>query len=265
MIVTEGFDLLAPGAATAFVLTAARVTGLTLVAPMFSARTMPIMLRTALVLLLSVLLQPVARAHAPAAFAITPGALVGELLVGFMVGFGAALLIAGAEAAGELLSVQVGLSGAALLDPLSLQQGTALGQFLHLFALTLLLAGNGHLVMLDSLAGTLQHVPIGSGMQLPNGLLETVLLGAQLFVLGFKFAAPVIAVVLIANVALAVLSRAAPQLNILQLAFPLQIGLGLIALTASIPVIAGWFVGWDVAYMDMVTRLVSALAGTGAR
>ncbi len=265
MNATTGFDLLAPGAATAFVLTMARIGGLVLVAPMYSARTVPGTLRTAVVIVLAVLLQPAARAHAPAALALTPAAIIGETLIGFIVGFGAAILIAGAEAAGELLSAQIGLSGAALMDPLSLQQSTALGQFMNLLALTLLLAGNGHLVMLDALAGTLQHLPIGGALQLPEGMQGTVLMGSELFALGFKFASPVIAVIMVTNVALAVLSRAAPQLNILQLAFPVQIAVGLFAFTASVPMIVSWFVGWDVTYAGMLTQLVSVFSGAGGR
>lgn len=257
---TAGFDLFAPGAATAFVLTLARVSGLVLIAPVYSARVIPAPLRTGLVLLLAAVLQPVARAHMPAGAALTPAVFIGETVVGLVVGLGAALIVAAAEAAGELLSIQIGLSGAALLDPLSLQQSTALGQFLQLFAMTLLLAGNGHLVMLDALAGTMQRLPVGGALNLPAGAQETVALGAQLFVLGFKFASPVIAVVMVANVALAVLSRAAPQLNILQMAFPVQIGFGLAALTFSIPIIAAWFMGWDLTYSATLTRMVNAFS-----
>lgn len=261
MIASTGFDLLAPGAATAFVLTAARTGGLVLTAPVYSARAVPAPMRTALVLLFAVVMQPAARAHAPLTAVLTPATLLGETVIGMVVGLGAAILIAAAEAAGELLSLQIGLSGAALLDPLSLQQSTALGQFLQLLALTLLLAGNGHLVMLDALAATMERLPIGGALQLAGGAGETVALGSQLFVLGFKFASPVIAVVMVANIALAVLSRAAPQLNILQLAFPVQIGVGLAALVASIPVIALWFMGWDTTYAQMLGRVVSAFTG----
>ncbi len=260
MTATSGFDLLAPGAATAYLLTVARVGGLVLIAPVFSGRVMPATLRTALILLLSAVLLPVARTHMPAGVALTPAIVIGETVIGLVVGLGAALIIGAAEAAGELLAIQIGLSGAALLDPMSLQQSTSLGQFLHLFAVTLLLAGNGHLVMLDALAGTMQHLPVGGALNLAAGAQETVALGAQLFVLGFKFAAPVIAVIMLANVALSVLSRAAPQLNILQMAFPIQIGIGLAALTATIPIIAAWFMGWEITYSAMLSRMVNAFS-----
>jgi flagellar biosynthetic protein FliR len=219
LIATQGFDLLAPGAVTAYVLTVARVGGLVLIAPIYSAKMIPAPLRTALVLLLAAVLQPVALSHMPANVVLTPAVFIGETVIGLIVGLGAAIIIAAAEAAGELLSMQIGLSGAALMDPMSQQQSTALGQFMVLFAVTLLLAGNGHLVMLDAVAGTMERLPVGGALNLPAGAQATVSLGAQIFVLGFKFASPVIAVVMIANISLAVLSRAAPQLNILQMAF----------------------------------------------
>ena len=265
MTTGTGFDLLAPGAASALVLTACRTGGLVLVAPVFSGRVVPAPVRTAIVVLVAVLLQPAARAAAAGTPLVTPATVVTETLIGLFIGLGAAVLIGAAESAGELLSAQIGLSGAAVVDPLSLQQSTALGQFMHLFALSLLLAGNGHLVMLDALAASVQKLPVGAPFNAPAGVFEALSLGTQLFALGFRFAAPVIAVVLIANVALAVLSRAAPQLNILQLAFPVQILVGLSALIVSIPVLAAWFLGWEATYDGVLTRVFSALTGAGGR
>jgi flagellar biosynthetic protein FliR len=261
----SGIDIFAPGAAPLMILTAARTGGMVLIAPVFSARMIPMMLRTAIVVVLAVLMFPVARAASPGLVAITPASVIGETFVGFIIGLGAALLIGAAESAGELLGAQIGLSGAALLDPTSLQQSTALGQFMQLFALTLLLATNGHLVMLDALAATLRSFPVGNPISLTPGLHEAASLGTTLFALGLRFAAPVIAVVLIANVALAVLSRAAPQLNILQLAFPVQILVGLAVLLASLPFIASWFLGWEATYDGMLTRVFATFAGAGAR
>jgi flagellar biosynthetic protein FliR len=178
---------------------------------------------------------------------------------------GAAIFVGAAEAAGELLAAQIGLSGAAIMDPLSQTQGPALGQFMNLYAVALMLALNAHLVMLDALATSLQHVPVGSAINMPAGAAALVSMGSTLFALGLRFAAPVVALVLIGNVALAVLSRAAPQLNILSLAFPVQIGLGLFAFGAALPMIALWFQGWDTAYDGVLTRLFQSFAMGGAR
>jgi flagellar biosynthesis protein FliR len=259
------FDLFAPGAPTVLVLFGARVSGLVLVAPVFSARPVPMAVKTALVIVLSLLMVPVAQSHLTRTPLLTPTTIVGETLVGFALGLGAALLVGAAESAGELLSIQIGLAGSAIVDPLSAQQSTALGQFVHLFAITLVLSLNGHLVLLDALATSAERLPVGSPMDLAAGLRSMASLGSGLFALGLQFAAPVVAVVMVANVALAVLSRAAPQLQILQLAFPIQILVGLGTLVASLPYLATWFLGWEASYDAVLTRAMAALAGGGVR
>ena len=259
------FDLLSPGAPGVLALFGARVSGLVLVAPVFSARPVPVQVRTALVVLLSVLMVPVAQGHLVRLPELTPLTIAGETLVGFALGLGAALIIGAAESAGELLSVQIGLSGSAIMDPLSHQQTTALGQLVHLFALVLVLSLNGHLVMLDALATSTERIPVGSPLDLAAGMRSLVSLGATVFSLGLQFASPIVAVVLIANVALAVLSRAAPQLQILQLAFPIQILVGLGTLVVTLPFISTWFLGWEASYDAMLTLAMRALSGAGAR
>ena len=262
---TPTLDLFAPGTPTVLVLFSARVSGLVLVAPVFSARPVPMAIKTGLVILLSILLAPVAQSHLVRLPDLTPVAIVSETLIGFALGLGAAILVGAAESAGELLSIQIGLSGAAIVDPMTSHQTTALGQFVHLFAIALVLSLNGHLVMLDALAASSQRLPIGSALDLAGGLRDFALTGGTLFSLGLQFAAPIVAVVLIANVALAVLSRAAPQLQILQLAFPVQILVGIGTLVATLPFIATWFLGWEASYDGVLTRAMSALAGSGAR
>jgi flagellar biosynthesis protein FliR len=257
-------DLFTPGVPETVALLAARVGGLVLVAPVFSSRMIPMTARTALIVLLTIVLFPVARTAVQPAV-VTPAAVAGETLIGFVIGLGAALFIGAAETAGDLLSVQIGLSGAALLDPMSNQQSVAIGTFLQLFTVTVLLASNGHLVMLDALAATARRIPLGGAMAMPDGLAEIVSSGGVLFALGARFAAPVICAALIANVALAVLSRAAPQLNILQVAFPVQILVGLAALAISLPAIAKWFGGWELPYDALLTRIYGALGVAGIR
>jgi flagellar biosynthesis protein FliR len=257
-------DLFAPGSAATAVLVGARVGGVLLIAPVFASRTVPMMLRTAILVLLVVLIHPVALAVPGAEPVLTPGTVIAETLIGFAIGLGAALFVGAAEAAGDLLAVQMGLSGAASLDPLTNHSVPVLGQFASLFAVALLLAVDAHLIMVDSIAASLRYLPPGTPIDVQAGLGAMASLGSTLFLLGLRFAGPVVAVVLIANAALAVLGRAAPQLNVLQVAFPVQIGVGLLALTASIPLIATFFNGWAGEYDGLLTRLFGALHG-GAR
>ena len=255
------FDVFAPGAVSVLVLFGARVGGLVLVAPVFSARPVPMMVKTGLIVMLSVLMVPVAQAQLAAPPTLSPVAILGETMIGFAIGVGAALLIGAAESAGELLAIQIGLSGSAIIDPMSQQQTTSLGQLMHLFAIVLMLTLNGHLVMLDALAVSARRIPVGTAPAIAEGMRGLATLGGTLFALGLQFAGPVIAVVLVANVALAVLSRAAPQLNILQLAFPIQILIGLATLLATLPFISAWFLGWESSYDALLTRAMGALVG----
>jgi len=257
------FDLFAPGAAAVAVLVAMRITGLMLVAPVFSAKTMPVTMRTALIVLFTILVQPFALASVHTAPAVTPATALGETVIGFAIGMGAALLVGAAEAAGDLIAIQIGLSGATLLDPLNNASSPVLANFFSLFTVTVMLALNVHVGMLQAVGTSLHAIPVGSAINLERGAGALISLAGTLFVTGLRFAAPVVATVMIGNAALAVLSRAAPQLNVLSVAFPLQIGLGLFALGAAIPFMASYVGEWPVRYDNQLTALFGAFAAGG--
>lgn len=257
------FDLFAPGAAAVAVLVAMRMTGLMLVAPVFSAKTMPVMMRTALIVVFTILVQPFALANAHTLPAVTPMTALGETMIGFAIGLGAALLVGAAEAAGDLISTQIGLSAATLLDPMNNTTSPVLANFLSLFTVTVMLALNVHVGMLQAIGTSLHAIPVGSALDLERGAGAMISLAGTLFTTGLRFAAPVVATVMIGNAALAVLTRAAPQLNMLSVAFPLQIGLGLFALGAAVPFIASYLGDWPVHYDHQLTELLGAFAAGG--
>lgn len=249
-------DLFAPGSATVMVLFGVRMSGLMLVAPVFSNATVPPTIRTAVLVVLTVLLQPVALSHAATNVQVTPATALGELLIGFAIGLGAAVFVGAAEAAGDLIAIQIGLSGAALVDPLNQgAQAPVLATFTQMFALCLMLALNAHLVMIESVAASTRVLPVGSAMNFEGGVGAMMSMMTSLFAIGLRFAAPVIAAILITNTALAVLGRAAPQLNILSVAFPIQISIGLLALAALLPLIAAFYTSWQGGYDGMLTQV----------
>jgi flagellar biosynthetic protein FliR len=252
------FDLFAPGSPQTLVLLAARVGGMVAIAPVFSTKSVPVTVRAAIIILLTALLQPMALAQTPVVPHVTPETFIGESLVGFGLGLGAALLVGAASVAGDLMGMQVGLSGAAILDPMSNTQENVLGVFGNLFAMTLLLAVDAHLVMIDAVARSVRVIPIGSGLH-AEGMRAMVMSAGVLFSLGMQFAAPVMAAVLIANTALAILGRAAPQLNILSVAFPVQIGIGLVALSATVPFVGAFYHGWSGVYNNTLDHVFSSL------
>ncbi|MFN0097795.1 MAG: flagellar biosynthetic protein FliR [Gemmatimonadaceae bacterium] len=253
------WDFFAPGAAEVTILSACRVGGLVLIAPMFASKTVPMPVRTALLLVLTLVMQPVAQSSAIAGAGFTPATFLTETLIGFSMGFGAALLVGAAELAADLSSQAIGLSGAAVLDPVGGHQTSVLGQFFGLLAATLLLASNGHHVMLDAVASSFGRIPVGATPDVTTALQVLIRQGSVLFVLGLQIAAPVIAAALVTNAGLGILSRAVPQLNLMNLAFPMQIGIGIITLAASLPFLGLLASGWGDHVRSGAGEVISAL------
>ena len=257
-------DFLAPGVAGAFVLTALRVGGLMLVAPVWSAQMVPMRLRAALIVILAVLLAPIAMTGVHLeALRITPATFLGESAIGMVIGFAAAIVIAAAEAAGEQMTLAIGLSGAAIFDPINNTQGAILAPFMQMLALVVLLIGGGHLVMISALAQSFHVLPLGADINIGAGFGAVVPMARSLFSSGMQFAAPVVAAVLIMNVALAVLGRAAPKLQIMSVAFPLQIGVGLLTLAGSLALIVREMSGWTPGFTSVIEAFAHAATVAG--
>ena len=255
-------DLLTTGGMSTFVLLAARIGGMVLITPVFASKSIPMKLRSVIVILFAVVLVPVARAHVTGIPAITPLTLISETIVGFGLGLGTALVLGAASAGGDMMSVQMGLAGASVLDPMTNIQVPVLGQFMTAFATLLLFASGGHLVMITGLGSSLDVIPVGTVPDLGAGVLAMSKMGGTLISLGVMFAAPVMLATMVTNVALAILTRAAPQLQIITVAFPLQIVAGLFTLAAALGLTAVWFTGWS-SYHDglLNTILGPMLAG----
>lgn len=244
-----------------------RLTGLIWIAPLFSGRTVPGKVKTAILIVFTVLLWPTAVTSVPGdtLTIVSAYTMVIELCVGLTLGLGAAIFVAAAEAAGDMLAVQMGLSGANVVDPMSQTQLPVIGQLLGFFVTALILATGGHIVMLRVLHRSLELVPVGQPVDVTAGALLVVGLGGKLLALGLQFAAPVIAAMVMGNATLGILARTVPQLNVLMVAFPVQIALGLFMIAATLPLMASMFSGWPDQYTDVAGSLLSAFAAGGGR
>ena len=238
-----------------------RLGGMALVTPLLASRSVPAKLRLCMLLAFTVVLFPAARAAALPGAAVTPATFVTETVTGFAIGLGSALVIAAAQAAGDVMAVQIGLQGASVLDPMTNVQVPTLGQFMTAFATLLLLAAGGHLLMLDAVAETLRVVPPGSTPDVTASLGAMARAGGELLSLGVLFAAPAIAATMLANLVLGLLVKAAPAMNLLAVAFPLQIGAGLVTIGAGLALVATWFSSWDQRQWTWLERLVGPMIG----
>ena len=258
-------DFFAPGMTAAVVLSALRVGGLMLVAPVWSAKPIPMRLRTALIVIFALLLNPAATNGVNLeTLRITPATFLTETSIGLVIGLAAAMLIAGAEAAGEQMTTAIGLSGAAIFDPTNNTQGSLLATFMQMIALMVLLIAGGHLIMLRALADTFRIMPLGASLNLGEGFHALVPMARSVFSAGIQFAAPVVAAVLVLNIALAILGRAAPKLQIMSVAFPLQISVGLLTLAGSLALIVRTLSDWTPGFGSTIEAFARAANVAGS-
>lgn len=216
----------------AFAFPLARILGFIATAPLFSSTGIPRRTRLMLGLAITFAIAP----GLPPMPAVAPGTLAGlwilalQTLTGIAMGFAAKLVFAAVDLAGEYIGFQMGLSFATFYDPLSASQTPVITEFLNLIALLLFLSVNGHLMYVATLAQSFQAIPVGPRLLGSGSWLNMVELGAKIFSSGLLLALPVIVALMIANIALAVLTRAAPQLNIFSLGFPLTLLGGFVVL-----------------------------------
>lgn len=225
----------------AFVFPLARILAFIASAPLWSNAGIPRQTRLILGIAITVALAPAL----PAMPAVAPASLGGlwimfqQMLIGIGMGFAARIVFTAFDLAGEFIGFQMGLGFATFYDPLSASQTPVIAEFVNLVALLLLLSMNGHLLYFATLAQSFSAIPV-SAIPLGNGSwLNLVELGGKIFSAGLLLALPIVVALMITNIALAVLTRAAPQLNIFALGFPLTLIGGFVALAISLNYLAG--------------------------
>jgi len=222
----------------ALLLGTARATGFVALAPPFNSRTIPMPVKGAFALALSVLLST---QIAPTLPEITTGFLmvtaVTEALIGAALGFVVQVLFTAVQMAGDLIDVTGGFSLQPAYDPLAMTQNASIGRLHYLLASTLLFTSGGHLMIVKGFATSYQGLPVGGDV--PTDQIGSVLVTAfsMMFLAALQIAGPMVAVLLLADVALALLSRAAPALNIFSFGFPVKILLTLTMLGLTFPLL----------------------------
>jgi flagellar biosynthetic protein FliR len=214
-----------------------RILGLVAVAPVFGNTAVPILIKTTLGVLLAAIVAPTL----PAVPAVDPTSWAGilivaqELLIGVAMGFAMRLVFAAIEFAGEVASTTMGFSFATFFDPTSAGRSSAISQFLALVATMAFLAMNAHLVLIEALVESFFTLPISASPMSVTAPLEMVRWGSRVFSAGMQIAMPIVAAMLITNIALAILTRAAPQLNLFGIGFPITLGAGFLVISLTIP------------------------------
>jgi flagellar biosynthetic protein FliR len=214
-----------------------RILGLISVAPLFGNVSVPARVKIGLGVMLSLIVAPTM----PALPSFDPISVAGllilvqQLIIGMAIGFAMRITFASVELAGEISSLTMGLGFAVFYDPQTRARSSAISQFLALVMLMVYLATNLHLVLLSTLAQSFTSLPVSAAPLSGEGFRQVVNWGGRIFSAGLQLSLPVIAVLLITNFALGILTRAAPQLNLFGIGFPITIGVGFLMIALSLP------------------------------
>jgi len=220
-----------------------RVTGLMLVAPIFGANVIATRIKVVLAVMLTGLIAPLAPAPAALELWSAAGLLaaVTQLAIGVALGFCVQMVFDALVLAGQTISMTMGLGFATLIDPEHGASTPVLSQFLLILGLLIFLALNGHVLLLTTLVDSFRWTPVGAPLA-TDGLRDLVLWGGRIFEAGLLIALPAVIALIVVNLAMGVVSRAAPQLNLFAVGFPAAMLFGFLILLLSLPVLEGSFV-----------------------
>ncbi|MCM2971616.1 flagellar biosynthetic protein FliR [Larsenimonas suaedae] len=185
--------------------------------------------------------------------------VVQQILIGVSLGFVVRLVFSAIQMAASFISFQMGLSFATFFSPDSGGSTMVLARFFDLIALMLFLALNGHLYMLEVLANTFTLLPIGATALNASAWNTIAMWGSLLFSAGLLLALPLITALLITNLAMGILNRAAPQLTIFSIGFPMTLLFGVVLITFLLPEMGGIFEQLFKQGLDMMAELARTL------
>lgn len=224
----------------AFVWPLTRILGLIATAPLFGNLSIPVRVKLGLGVMLAIVIAPTV----PAIPAMDPMSLTGmmvlmqQLVIGLAMGFAMRIVFAAVEMAGEVSGLTMGFGFATFFDPQTRARSSAISQFLTLLTLMIFLALDIHLMLLSTLAESFVTLPISAVPAGTHGFKQLANWGSLIFSAGVQLSLPILAALLITNIALGILTRAAPQLNLFGIGFPVTLGAGFLVLTLMLPYLA---------------------------
>ena len=217
----------------------ARVLSLISTSPVLGNRQIPARVKIGLSVLLALIISPTIGELPQVSVSSPQGLLilVQQIIIGIAMGFSMRLIFAAVEMSGELAGLQMGLGFASFYDPVNSAFTPIIAQWMGVVASLAFLALNGHHYVLVALAESFHTLPIGS-MIPAKGFLALANWGGNIFAFALQISLPLLAALLTTNLALAILTRAAPQLNIFAVGFPITLAIGFFVLALSMPYFA---------------------------
>lgn len=220
-----------------FLLIFVRMTGLFVIAPIFG-RNMPTYVKIGIALTTAILMASVVKVDHIIeinGYLLYAFYIIKEFIVGLVIGFVAYALFTSIYIAGQIIDMQIGFGMVNVFDPVTNIQVPITANLYYMVAMLIFLATNGHHLLIKALYQSFKLVPIASAGMGPNMKDNIIEVFQQMFSIGFKIAAPIVAAILIADVVLGIISKTIPQMNVFVLGMPLKILVGIILIMITIP------------------------------
>lgn len=217
-----------------------RVSGIFVLTPVLSIREMPLVAKGWIAAALSLVLYPMISRH------LVPAAdldlallllLVDHALIGVLIGFFVRVYYTAFQMAGSFYSLMMGFGIIDVIDPMSNTAIPILGQFKSLFALVVFITVNAHHMVIEALIYSFRVVPVltlEAARPLSGALVASL---QEMFVVSFQIAAPIVGTLMLVELVMGIMSKVAPQMNVMIIGFQIKIGVGLVILTTFIPTI----------------------------
>ncbi|MBF0218743.1 MAG: flagellar biosynthetic protein FliR [Gammaproteobacteria bacterium] len=237
-----------------------RIASMVMVAPVSGAESVPSPVRIVAAIALTAALVPLL----PTAPAVDPFSwealliTIQEVLIGIAIGFSFQLIFAAIIMGAQIIAMQMGLGFATMVDPQNGADVPVLAQLYLMLTTLLFLAVDGHLLMFDMIFNSFQVMPIGGAGLDRDAFYALATWGGTLYQLGLWLALPTLAAVLLVNIAFGVMARAAPQLNIFSVGFPMTIIFGFFFAIYTLPVVKSQF---EVILQSVIALIERILGG----
>jgi flagellar biosynthetic protein FliR len=224
----------------AVVLIFIRISAILVSAPLFGSKNVPLQMKVGLSCALTIAVLPVIGFREVYLTGVPSlvSAMLGEILIGIIIGFTARLIFAAVQLAGQLVGFQMGFGIVNVMDPQTSTQVAIIAQFQNIITLLVFLALDAHYWFILSIAKSFELIP-PLGFCFTDSLMEAIVrLSCDMFVVAAKLAAPIIAALLFTSMALGLIARTVPQMNIFIVGFPLKIAIGLLGVGFSLPLLS---------------------------
>ncbi|MGB5452757.1 MAG: flagellar biosynthetic protein FliR [Sedimenticolaceae bacterium] len=214
-----------------------RIGAMLMAAPVFNIRQVPVRFRMLMAVLITLLVQPVLPPSPVVSVFSTDALLIAvqQILVGVALGFLMQMAFQALIFGGQVMAYSMGLGFANMMDPTNGVQVPVVAQFWLILAMLAFVMMNGHLVLISAIVDTFTVIPVATDGLSRSGIWELLSWGSRMFAAGVLMAMPVIVALLLINIGMGVVSRAAPQLNIFAIGFPITLMMGFLLIWVTLP------------------------------